>query len=567
MMGPNGHFTLRQLPFPAKLVLTCFLLAVGGGYLAAMIQVHVQDSKSGKAMPTLEDVILKYTGKKWFASEADVPRPTSQFVKLITAAEDGLPFNGIGTMSPAFFNKCPEFTRISRAGESQRQRIRAERSGERDVLVLWAESDPEIRQRAYLDDNFGVEPNKMPPAITSEFKSTDGAIKVKSIIEARCTRCHKPDGDDTKAANFPLVSYADIEKYLAVTSSKPFRSGGDWIQVQEPISLEKLTQSTHAHLLSFSVLFSLTGLIVAFTSYPSIVRCLLGPLVLLAVVADVSLWWLARQSTEWGPYFAMGIIGTGGLAGVGLAVQITLSLFNMYGPRGKLMIILIFGLVAVISGLVYLNQIKPALDAKEQRLLGSSEPGKRSHPSARNEGTEPSRLPRPAMEAATMATRLAWQILHADSTQTTTASKENRLQQVLRFPLKRQDGTDYPVLEMPFKNPPEKNMVRAFFDQDGNIFKKVTDPTARLALLNERHNELAAVLAWSKLPDPERRKTFEADAFPLPPELNGKPFTADYLKGGKIHINALITDRCIRCHADEQKAEFSDYDGLLKYLK
>jgi cytochrome c553 len=566
MMDPTAHLSLRQLPLPAKLVLTCFLLAVGGGYLAALVQVHVQDSKSGQAMPTLEDVILKYTGKKWFANEADIPRPTSQFVKLITAAEEGLPFNGIGTMSPAFFNKCPEFTRLSRAGEEQRQRLRADRSGERDVLVLWAESPPEVRQNAFQDDRFAVAPPQMPPAITPEFKRPDGTIQVKSILEARCTRCHKPDGDDSKAANFPLVTYADIEKYLTVRPSQPFRAGGDWVQIQEPISLEKLTQSTHAHLLSFSVLFSLTGLVFAFTSYPGIVRCLLSPLVLLAVVADVSLWWLARQSPQWGPYFAMGIIGTGGLAGVGLAAQITLSLFNLYGPRGKVGVLLILALAAGLAGLVYLNQIKPALAAKQHgEVMGTPTTPPTDTTSTISKG--PAKPTREALDAVRTATQLAGTFLHPGRPHTSAARTESRFQQVLRFPLKRPDGSEYPVLEMPFKTAPEKNMVRAFFDQDGNIFKKVTDPAARQTLLKERHNELAAVLAWSKLPDAARRQTFTADAFPLPPELVGQPFTADYLKGGKVQINSLITDRCIRCHADEREAEFSDYEGLLKYLK
>lgn len=561
MTDTTTRFTLRQLPLPAKLVITCFLLAVGGGYTAAMLQLHLQDSKSGKPMPTMHDVVLKYTGKKWFETQADVPKPVSLFVKLIMAEEEGLPFTGTGTMSPAFFNKCPEFTRVGRGGEDQRQRLRGERNGERAVLVLWAESPADKRKQAYQDDHFGVEPEHMPKQFTKEFRGPGDAVKVKSIIENRCTRCHKTGGDDIKAANFPLVSYADIEKYLSAPATAPFRSGGDWVRVQEPISIEKLTQSTHAHLLSFAVLFSLTGLVFAFSSYPCSLRCVLGPWVLLAVVADVSLWWLARQCNEWGPYFAMGIIGTGAAAGVGLAGQIILSVFNLYGPKGKFIMLLLFTLGGTIAGLVFLNQIKPALEEKARPPAVSAEAGNLP----RNE-TGNGKLPQAALDAATTASQLANRILYP-RTQETAVSKESRVQQVFRFPLQRQDGTDYPVLEMPFKNPPHKNMVRAFFDQDGNIFKKVEDPADREVLMKERHGELAVFLAWSKLPDPERRGSYEADAFALPPELAGKPFTADYLKNGKVQINALITDRCIRCHADEEKAEFSDYNGLLKYLK
>src|SRR5262249_43820990 len=113
-------------------------------------------------------------------------------------------------------------------------------------------------------------------------------------------------------------------------------------------------------------------------------------------------------------------------------------------------------------------------------------------------------------------------------------------------------------------------MVRAFFDKDASDFAdavKAKDAATQAKLTPERHGERLALLAWSKLPEPERRKAFEADAFDLPAGLAGKPFTPDYLKGGKVRSEALITDRCIRGHADEAKAQFDSYDGLLKYLK
>src|SRR5580693_1805794 len=96
-------FAIRDLPIPAKLVITCFLLAVGGGYFSAMVQLHFQDSKSGEAMPTVQDVILKFTGKKWF--ETDPPKPVSKLEKLVAGPIEGAPWNGNGSMAPAFFSK------------------------------------------------------------------------------------------------------------------------------------------------------------------------------------------------------------------------------------------------------------------------------------------------------------------------------------------------------------------------------------------------------------------------------------------------------------------------------
>ncbi len=97
------------------------------------------------------------------------------------------------------------------------------------------------------------------------------------------------------------------------------------------MSLESLTQTTHLHLLSFCMLWLLTGVIFAFSSYPRWLRCILAPGVLLAQVADVGCWWLARLPNV-GPYFALTIIGTGTLVGVGLLLQITLGLSDMFWP-------------------------------------------------------------------------------------------------------------------------------------------------------------------------------------------------------------------------------------------
>ena len=169
----------------------------------------------------------------------------------------------------------------------------------------------------------------MPKALTPEFRDGDG-IKVESILANRCVKCHKKGGDAT-AEKYPLDTYEDLKVYMTV----PAAGKGEWVNFTDPIKLSDLTRSTHAHLLSFAMLFSLTGLIFAFTSYPTWVRVIGGPWVVIAVFADVSLWWLARLSDQWGPYFAMGVIATGAASGMGLAMQITLSLWNMYGPKGK----------------------------------------------------------------------------------------------------------------------------------------------------------------------------------------------------------------------------------------
>ena len=47
-----ARYTLRDLPLPAKLVVTTFLISVGLGYLWAMAQIHFKHASAGEPMPT-----------------------------------------------------------------------------------------------------------------------------------------------------------------------------------------------------------------------------------------------------------------------------------------------------------------------------------------------------------------------------------------------------------------------------------------------------------------------------------------------------------------------------------
>lgn len=544
------RFTLRSLPLPAKLVVTCFLLAVGLGYTAAMVQLHFQDSKSGKAMPTVSDVVLKFTGKKFF--ETEPPRPTSKFVKLLLAPA-GEPFNGAGTMFPAFTTRDDgEFMKEVRAVGDRRSELLPQREGERDALVLWAESPPDVRKKAYDDDHFGIEPGKGPKVITKEFKSDDGAIKVKSIIETRCARCHKK-GEPQE--NYPLEKFSQIEKYLVVPATIQVKPGGDWVRVEEPMGLEKLTQSTHAHLLSFAVLFSLTGLVFAFTSYPTPVRCILGPWVLVAIVTDVIFWWVARLSETYGVYFAMGVMGTGAAVGMGLSAQILLSLWNMYGAKGKAVLLLLFALAGAAGTLVALNVVKPGLDAKQAAKAEANNP---PDANANGDGGKVDTPPK-KQEAKNGGNKV-------DNT-----PGPNRVQTMLQWPVKGPDGKELAVRELKFKKDQVGGMVRAFFDKDKAEFAqaiKDEDADAQSKLTPERHAELAALTAWAGLPAPEQKRTYDADAFDLPTSLAGKPITKDFVAGGKVKVKTMLETRCFGCHAGEaDDLQFDNLDGLRKFLE
>lgn len=330
------RFTLRQLPFSARLTLACFLMSVGIGYASAMVQLHLQHAGPGEVLPSPEAVVRHFHGS---------PVKTSHLLQLIEA-DEARPFNGTGSMSAAFTRRSDGWTKAIR--ERPEAEVRKEREAERQAVLAWIRGG--LDAAAYQNDAFPIPAEAA--AITSEFRA-DQSVRIKSLFTARCTRCHATDGDDEAATKYPLETLAQIQKYAT-----PEVGGGR-------VSLEKLTQSTHAHLLSFSMLFMLTGVLFALTDYPGLFRVVLSPIVLVAQVADIACWWLARIDGPPGEQFARMIPFTGMVVGGGLALQIVLTLFHLFGGVGKLMILMLFA-AAGYGGMVAKDKVvEPFLKAKQ----------------------------------------------------------------------------------------------------------------------------------------------------------------------------------------------------------
>src|SRR5262249_38617167 len=95
----KARWTVRDLPFAARLTLAAFLVSVGVGYFSALVQLHFQHARPGELMPTTEDAV-----KKFHPSTTETP--TSRIQRLLDADEN-LPFNGTGQMAAAFTHKSP----------------------------------------------------------------------------------------------------------------------------------------------------------------------------------------------------------------------------------------------------------------------------------------------------------------------------------------------------------------------------------------------------------------------------------------------------------------------------
>jgi hypothetical protein len=234
--------------------------------------------------------------------------------------------------------------------------VRQKRNGERLALVEWIRNG--ANAKAYEDNNFQISDDlaaqlKLPgddPLITEKYiapKANDKpAVKVQSIIQDRCVRCHR-SGVTGAASEYPLNSYEDLANYTT-----PQRSAG--------MSLPKLAQSTHVHMLGFAVLWCMTGLIFACSGFPAWVRAIFGPWTLIAQIADIACWWLAGQD----PKFADVILVTGGLVGIGLAVQILGGCLCLFRKGGRLVMILVLILVALGVAGFYRKVVEPRLQSE-----------------------------------------------------------------------------------------------------------------------------------------------------------------------------------------------------------
>jgi hypothetical protein len=508
-MADTPRVTLRDLTLPARLVLSAFLLTVGLGYLSAMVQLHMKHSdRDGEALPTADNLVARFSGLE---KPNSASAPCSKIDSLISG-DATAPDVSKENMAPAFFAKSKGWEAAQARNRGASSILMAERENERKAMLAWVRSEAAAKKAAYEADRFTRPDSLKGKPFTTAFADGE-VVKIRTLINERCAKCHADQGEVS------LGSYANLEPLTTPPSQELI--DGKWVRSSKQISVEALTQSTHAHLLSFAVLFTLTGLTFAFTSYPGSLRGALGPIVLIAQVADIACWWLARVP-NYGPFFAYTIIGTGSVVGIGLSLQIVLSLFNMYGPKGKAVLFLLLLGGGASVGFVGLKVIQPALD--EERKPKDAPPTLAAKPGP----------PKVAL------------------------AEPSQLEKLIMGPSKQGEGA-------PFNG--NGTMAPAFFEKDSGSFKKLEQK--RPEVRDEREGERNALLAWLRSDAAKRKAAYETDAFPLPAELNGKPITPDYVEGKVVKVKTLLEDRCVRCHSkDGEQSDFplETYDELLKYI-
>jgi hypothetical protein len=376
MGSPPEGFTLRTLPLPARLVLAVFLISVGIGYLSALVQLHFQHAGKGQVLPGPDDTVRVFHDKNY----GKPPEPPKGKIEELLEADPDAKFNGTGQMRTAFTTNSSGWEKAidKRAKkdnvppEEAKKVLEKEREGERLALLAWLKAD--APKESYESDSFPLPADwdKEQP-VTKSYLTKDGqALKLKKLIDDRCVRCH----GEGEAADFPLDSYEHVQKYLLPPEAR------NAAPVRQPaMGKEKLAQSTHVHLLGFSMLYALTGLLFAFTTYPTVVRLLLGPLPLVVQVIDIGCWWAARLDGPYGVWAARAIPVTGGIVALGLLAHLVLGLFNLFGRTGKFVLVLAFA-GALAGGYVWVrpeieNELRNADSASEKEEKPDPTKGKK----------------------------------------------------------------------------------------------------------------------------------------------------------------------------------------------
>lgn len=325
--------------------------------------------------------------------------PKSQIEKLITGHRE-MPFDSTN-MTPAFFGKSKGYEKEAKKGK---EKVDMARETERLAFLAFIHTPKEKRKALYDADAMELPAELKGRPLHDEYADGD-KVKIQMLIEDRCVTCHKRGNQNPELDTFdklePFITpppqrapaikitsiindrcgrchnenqapqfntYEKLEPLITAALEEPREAlGQKWVGSSHTMGTSKLVQSTHAHALSFAVLFALTGFVYAFASHPGFVRGVLAPLALVAQVADLSCWWLARLDLPYGPVFALAIMGTGGVVGLSVGLQIVLSLFNMYGIKGKAVLVLMFLVAAGGFYVLYTQKLKPDLDREKDR--------------------------------------------------------------------------------------------------------------------------------------------------------------------------------------------------------
>ena len=278
---------LARLSLSAKALVSLFLLLVGLGYFAATANIYFQHQDADlEPGLTLDDLKRTFHGlEKEITPEAKVT-VNSTMLEQVRPGGDMREY-------------------LDPGGESA---VRA--------LIFWLENGA-------AEEDFAK----------SELAQA-GDPSAKQVITDQCIECHNADGGEMEDAPFAddeesKPEFANVEK-VAKPEYTRHDSGPQQVTLA-PTGLKELVHITHAHILAIPVFTLIVGVLFLMTGCGSSVKLILGPLPMLAVVADIGSWWLARFYEP----FIYVIAASGAVFGATYGLQILCILASMWlGRKG-----------------------------------------------------------------------------------------------------------------------------------------------------------------------------------------------------------------------------------------
>lgn len=265
---------LANLTVPGKLLVTLFVLIVGPGYLFGTLNIMLkhQDADEEEGL-TLDDLRATFHGlEKTYTPEAEVTVNSTMLEQV-------------------------------RPGGDMREYLEEETDAR--GLITWLENGAK-------EDDFD----------TGDLAEA-GDPSAKAVLASVCIECHNSDGGDMEDVPFASAADADPDYAMIVDtgSAEPeyeTHEMGPQTKTLGPTAEKRLVHITHAHVLAMPVFTMLVGMLFMMTGWGSGIKLLLGPLPMLAVMADIGSWWLARYSEP----FIFVIAASGAVFGLTYALQI-----------------------------------------------------------------------------------------------------------------------------------------------------------------------------------------------------------------------------------------------------
>jgi len=270
----NDIFRLAKLSIPAKLLVTIFLAIIGPGYLFGTANIYYQhqyaDDEPGLS---LEDLRATFHGMTRTFEPDDKIIVNS--VMLSEVQPDG----------------------------SMREYL--EEGGEPAVraLITWLEN--QAKEEEFAQSGLAQE----------------GDPSAQEVIREHCIICHNADGGDMEDVPYAETDESDPDYALVMETATPditVEDSGVQTKVYKPTSQPRLVHITHAHIFTMPMFTFFVGVLFLMTGISDKIKLLIGPLPMLAVLLDISSWWIAR----WVEPFIYVIAGAGAIFGFFYAIQI-----------------------------------------------------------------------------------------------------------------------------------------------------------------------------------------------------------------------------------------------------